>query len=154
MHGPSRTNRSTSSSRSISAQSATSSATSALTIASGSGYIHQDGRPGSQRLTMYRKRRTNSELPDDVRARNELDSQDINYNIAATILTLDLLIKNAFPDKNQRKELVVEAYATAIARTQQSKSNNFLISVTVNLFSLCFYSHAMHHDNQKKSEFR
>lgn len=103
---------------------------------------------------MYRKRRTNSELPDDVRARNELDSQDINYNIAATILTLDLLIKNAFPDKNQRKELVVEAYATAIARTQQSKSNNFLISVTVNLFSLCFYSHAMHHDNQKKSEFR
>lgn len=134
MHGPSRTIRSTS--RSVSAQSVTSSTTSALTIASESGYAHQDGRSGSHRLSMYRKRRTNEELPADVLARNELDSNDLNYNIAATVLTLDILIKNPLPNKKQRKDLVTEAYATAIARTQQSKSHNDLI------LTICiFFSH-------------
>lgn len=70
---------------------------------------------------MFRTRRRNDELPTDICARNKEDSRDLNFTIASTYLTLDVLIKNVFPDSNERTDLVDDSYSLAIAQSKKCK---------------------------------
>lgn len=127
-HGPTR---SQTLSRQPSVSSASYTSSGIMSLASGSHYVH--GSSGSrQRLIMYRSHHSDDPvLQGNGSSSSSKREKSINVITASTIIILDILTKNAFPDRSEKKVIIDEAFATAIGITNTCMFSFFIVSFAI-----------------------